>query len=53
MKIFQEGYLASSSLRQSESLNLEIPSWISEMGLGWLYVLLARFDSSILQASSK
>lgn len=45
MKMFPRGYRETPTARRSGQLAVDLPQWVSTMGLEWLYEILSRFEA--------
>lgn len=44
MKMFPKGYCEEAVARRRSQLTIDVPQWVSSMGLEWLYEILLRFE---------
>lgn len=45
MKMFPRGYQENPMTRRRGQLAVDLPQWVSTMGLEWLYEILLRFEA--------
>lgn len=44
MKLIPRGYREDSTMRQGGQIVVEMPQWVSNMGLEWLHELVLRAE---------